>query len=292
MSTKEFRYPIRKLESSDDYFQIKVVKYTAPGVTTGFRQPTSDAISRATPLYIINLPIPKGISDSNGVTWGEDSLNSIAAYGLSASNEIIESENFGKEVMNQVSKAIGVAGDSFTGGNLQELIQQKFAAMAVGSLGGNVSLESILSRTSGQTLNPNMELLFQGVKLRSFNFSYDMAPRDSNEAIAVKTILRIFKASMAAKKSSTSGASDGLFISSPDVFLLEYKKGSSKHPFLPTFKPTALVNMTVDYTASGMYATYSDGTPVHVNLNLSFQELNPIYFEDYSSSEASTGVGY
>lgn len=290
--TTELRYPIRKLEDSDDYFQLKVVKYTPPGIASGLSQPTSNAISQATPLYVINLPMPKGISDSNAVTWGEDSLNSIAAYGLGASQDVIGRQDFGKEVMNQVSKAVGVVGDSFTGGNLQELLQSKFAAMAVGSLGGNVSVESVLARTSGQVLNPNMELLFQGVKLRSFNFAYDMAPRDSSEATAVKNIIRVLKASMAAKKSSTSGASDGLFISSPDVFLLEYKKGSSKHPFLPTFKPAALVNITVDYTASGMYATYDDGTPVHVNINLSFQELNPVYYEDYASDEGSTGVGY
>lgn len=287
----ELRYPIRKLEDSDDYFQIKVVKYSPPGINASFNQ-SSSGTSRATPLFIINLPIPKGISDSNSVTWGEDSLNSIAAMGLGASKNVIESPDFASGAVDQLKSALGVAGESFMGGNLQELLQTKFASAAVSSLGANVSLESVLARSSGQTLNPNMELLFQGVKLRSFNFTYDMAPRDSNEAVMVKNIIRVFKASMAAKKSSTSGASDGLFISSPDVFLLEYKKGSGKHPFLPSFKPSALINMTVDYTASGMYATYDDGTPVHLNINLSFQELNPVYYEDYSSGDGTTGVGY
>jgi hypothetical protein len=135
-----------------------------------------------------------------------------------------------------------------------------------------------------------MELLFQGVQLRSFNFSFNLAPREEKEATAVKNIIRTFKASMAAKTSSGTGA--GLFISSPEIFQLTYKSGNKKHPFLHSFKPCALVNMMVDYTGSGVYATYEDATPVHMKLTLSFQELNPIYFEDYNKIPLTDGVGY
>ena len=95
---------------------------------------------------------------------------------------------------------------------------------------------------------------------------------------------------MAAKTSGGAGA--GLFISSPEVFQLTYKSGSKKHPFLNSFKPCALVNMGVDYAASNVYATYEDATPVHMRLSLSFQELNPIYFEDYNNIPLTAGVGY
>ena len=96
---------------------------------------------------------------------------------------------------------------------------------------------------------------------------------------------------MAARSSSTSGGT-GLFISAPSIFKISYKSGGSPHPFLPVFKPCALINMEVNYTGSGIYATYNDGTPVHLKLTLSFQELNPVYFEDYSSTDGSKGVGY
>ena len=48
----------------------------------------------------------------------------------------------------------------------------------------------------------------------------------------------------------------------------------------------------MNYTGSGTYATYDDGTPVHMKLNLTFQELNPIYNEDYEDANAGKGVGY
>ena len=37
----------------------------------------------------------------------------------------------------------------------------------------------------------------------------------------------------------------------------------------------ALVNIGVNYTGTGTYATYEDGSPVVYNLSLAFQELHP-----------------
>ena len=50
--------------------------------------------------------------------------------------------------------------------------------------------------------------------------------------------------------------------------------------------------MTVNYTNAGTYASYSDGTPVAIRLNMTFKEINPIYNEDYLQPEAGSGVGY
>ena len=50
--------------------------------------------------------------------------------------------------------------------------------------------------------------------------------------------------------------------------------------------------MGMNYTGSGSYTTYADKTPVHMKLNLSFTELNPIYNEDYDSNVGKQPVGY
>ena len=54
-------------------------------------------------------------------------------------------------------------------------------------------------------------------------------------------------------------------------------------------------NMTgfdVNYTNAGQYTTYEDGTPTYLSFDMSFQELNPIYSEDYESEEGLEGVGF
>ena len=44
--------------------------------------------------------------------------------------------------------------------------------------------------------------------------------------------------------------------------------------------------MNVQYTGDNVYATYADGTPVSMILNLTFKELLPIYSDDYNFDDS------
>lgn len=294
----QYRYPLDRIQNKTDYLQIEILKYFPPGITErenvltqGLTSSTEAINQQKEVLKTIFLPIPQNIQDVNAVGWGEDSLNSIAAYGIGSAGDIVEGGDFIKSLLDAIKGAASDIGKIGATGAVQDLSTAYFASKAVNILGANTSLEGILARSSGQILNPNMELLFKEVKLRSFNFEFDLAPRSGPEAQQVKKIIRAFKLNMV--PSTTAALNNdrkGLFIRSPNVFQLAYKQGSNPHPFLNQFKPMALVNMAVNYTGSGTYATYSDATPVHMKLALSFQELNPIYAEDYTDSDI--GVGY
>ena len=166
---------------------------------------------------------------------------------------------------------------------MREQILNYFGAKAVGIFGSNMSANSLTSRSSGQVLNPNMELLFKGVQLRTFPFSFSFTPRSRDESLIVKQIINVFKRSMAAKTTTASsgGGGNGIFIQSPDIFELRFMRGGRPHPFLYTMKPMALKSMNVNYSDTGAFITYEDSTPVKLSMNLSFTELNPIYAEDY-----------
>lgn len=286
----EYRYPNAQLGEDTDFLQIKVVKYQAPKfIGNEFQQPTSSdtlAANIETPLATIFLPIPENIQDSNAVNWGDDSLNGLAARAIgSAAGFIGNNGSFIDAVKRGGIEAAAFAGDVM---NIPGTIRNSFiAAKAVGAF-TNVNAQGVITRQTGQVLNPNMELLFNNVTLRSFNFQFDLAPRDKKESETIKSMLRLFKKSMNAKN---TGSAD-LFIASPDVFQLSYKTGGEDHKFLNRFKPMALLNMAVNYTGSGTYATYDDTTPVHMQLSLQFQELNPVYSEDYDKEEGKLGVGF
>ena len=246
--------------------------------------------------YMIELPIPQDLNESNSVTWGEDKMNALELAGLAVAQEAMKTENPGEAMVNAGRLAIEAfnTGIEIPGLNsdTQASVRAALSGVAVGALGSNIRPQSVIARSTGQILNNNLELLFAGVNLRSFPYSITFSPRSSTEAETVKQIIKHLKMSMAPKAGEFNGTAAGIFIKSPDVFMLKYLKDGADHPFLNSFKMCALTGMTVSYTNAGTYTTYEDGTPVNIRMNLTFKELNPIYHEDYASEGAGPGVGY
>ena len=247
--------------------------------------------------YIIELPIPQELTDSNSVTWGEDRINALEMAALEVAQGVMATEGVGENAAQLANAAVTAlnTGISIPGldSDTQGAVRAAISGAAVGALGSNVSAKSVIARSTGQIMNNNLELLFQGVNLRSFPFTITFSPRDDRESRMVKDIIRRLKQSMAPKVGDkAAGAAGGIFLKSPDVFQLKYLKDGHDHPFLNSFKLAALTGMTVNYTNAGTYTTYEDGTPVNLRMSLTFKELNPIYAEDYMQTGAGPGVGY
>ena len=245
--------------------------------------------------FFIELPIPQEINDSQSVTWGDDRINAIELAGVAMASRILQ--RGGLRAIQDARAAIQALGQGvkIPGVNeeTQNAIRASLAGAAVGALGGNTSAQSIITRSTGQILNNNLELLFQNVNLRSFPYSITFSPRTSKEAQVVKAIIRSLKQSMAPKAGEYNDGAQGLFIKSPDVFQLQFLRDGQDHPFLHQFKLCALTGMNVNYTNAGTYTSYSDGTPVNIKMDVTFKEINPIYNEDYLPGNGSgDGVGF
>ena len=245
--------------------------------------------------YLIELPIPQDLSDSNSVTWGEDRANALELAALAVAQEAMQG-NIGENAVNLAQTAVTAlnTGIDIPGlkSDTQAAVRAALSGAAIGALGSNVSPQSVISRSTGQILNNNLELLFQGVNLRTFPYSITFSPRSPEEATVVKDIIRRLKTSMAPKAGEFDGTAGGIFIQSPDVFQLKFLKDDVDHPFLHAFKLCALTGMSVNYTNAGTYTSYEDGTPVNIRMSLTFKELNPIYHEDYMQVAVGPGVGY
>ena len=295
-SSKTFRYPLKNIDKSDDYLQIESYEYVPPRLNlsaTSFAQRSSDDVGygEKTIRGIVILPIPEGIQDSNIAGWGSGDMGPLQTAALGAGMDVVSGGNLVTSAKNAVEnlfkKATG-ASQTATG---QDALQTFFASEATKALLGGSDFNQNLSRATGAVFNSNTELLFSGVSLRNgFSFSFDLVPRSKKESDEIKDIIRFFKSESAAQKGSTSDAAAGLFLKSPSVFRLRYMSGGKPHPFLNQFKICALNAMSVNYTASGTYATYSDATPVHMQMTLTFQELTPIYREDYIEAGSTTGA--
>ena len=294
MAAKTFRYPLKNIDSSDDYLLIESYDYIPPGLNLGtdtFSQKSSDDVGYKSSRGTVILPIPENIQDNNSASWGEGKMGPIETATIGTAMGIIGSGNPITEGASSITKLfekLGAASKTAIG---QDLSKTFFAAEASKALTGNGDFNQALSRQTGAVFNSNTELLFNGVSLRpGFSFSFDMVPRSRKESDQIKDIIRFFKSESAAQKGAASGDAAGLFLKSPSVFRLRYMSGGRSHPFLNQFKICALNAMSVNYTASGTYATYSDATPVHMQMTLTFQELTPIYREDYIEAGSKTGA--
>jgi len=322
------RYPFEAITDDTDYLQVTIKDYPAPGLSpqgSGYaiNEDNSPTRGNNSPAQLVEdgvilLPMPVNINDRNQVQYGPDSLDTVSAAVAGAGVDFIDaagtsvsklgttvkdskgqdkkygasdlSTDIGKQI-----KGIGTDIAKTNQGTLSEIgktITRNLAAQAASMIPSvNVTGTQLLSRQSGTVINPNMTLLMNGPALRSFSFQFKMTPRDDREAKQVKSIIRSFKRNMAPKVSQGN-----VFLETPNVFELRYKKGSETHPFLHRFKQCALNDITVNYTGENVYATYSDGTPISVIMSLAFTELAPIYERDYGENwdydPNSDGVGY
>ena len=243
--------------------------------------------------FYVELPIPKQVNDGNSVTWNANSMNMFTLAGLDFASGLMnkpgETLNKAQQMLTDMigsSNLEGIGTDSQT---IQNSIRASIAGVAINQFGANVTPNTVMSRALGKILNSNKELLFDGVTLREFKFDFTFTPRSVDEGKRAKQIIRQLKRSMAPKTGAESGGR-GLYLSSPDLFLLRYLSGGEDHPFLNSFKACALTNLSVNYTGAGTYSTYKDSTPVHMKVSMVFKETNPIYDEDYDN--ISTGVGF
>ena len=294
MAGKLMRYPTDMIDSSMDYFKIEILKNIKQGggfgsisdLSSGSRAAQiSDQYASEGAQKTIILPIPGNIQDNNGAQWGENKLNDFAAAALGIVGSVVETNKL-EDIPGNVTEKMNELQSSGGGSDVANYAKMVAATTAVNALGANVTIGGLLSRSSGQVINQNLEMVFGGVTIRSFNFGWDLVPRSREEAYVVKSIIKSLKIHTAAKLDN-----EGMgFLNAPDIFRIGYFKGGTPHPFLNRFKTCALTNMSVNYTGSGTYATYDDGTPVHMKLDLSFKELNPIYREDHEA--VNDAVGY
>ena len=282
-------YPIALRQNQQDYIKFDMLRYVAKGLALSQKAGVGGAVdlsgitagnkrnANRSSLGSCILPIPGGISDANSVDWGGgDTMNPMDAALAGAAMNVIDNGGQG------INDAISGAKAALTGGSeeLKRAVSTAFAGAAAGVEG------QVLSRTTGEILNPNMELLFKGPSLRPFTFSFKLAPRSSKEAEMVISILRFFKQGMAPIKSSSN-----LFLKSPNTFKLGYYHRGRPHSALNKFKECALQSVALEYTPDGNYATYEDGVMTAYNMTLTFNELEPIFSNDYGNSYDGT-IGY
>lgn len=268
-------YPLELRDLNQDYMKIISFRYKPEEIKTNengipiFERNFNNISGDGPTIY---LPI-QSLIDNNTVNWGENQLNTFQAFAYSRAEGLIG----GRETVRQSIEA----SEEFLktmGGVLGEAAKIHFAARAVGAT-------NMLSRAGGAIINPNLSLLFNNPELRKFNFTFRFFPREDGEATVVRKIIRTFKQTMAVRKEASK-----FFLLAPNLYKISFHTGGSspeiEHKSLGRSKVCALLGCNVNYVPDGSYMTFDDPsrTMTSYEMTLSFNEIEPVYFDDYQEA--------
>ena len=96
----------------------------------------------------------------------------------------------------------------------------------------------------------------------------------------IARIIRFFKQGSSVKR--TEG---NLFLKSPHTFRIQYLRRNTSNddnPFMNRIKEVACTGVSVNYTPQNNYAPFDDGAMTSYGLTLNFQELMPVFDDEYA----------
>ncbi len=238
----------------------------------------------STILKPIVLYMPEDIQSQFGAGWNGAGFGAAAAGLLGTVGAV----NTQRDVM----AVLQAGGESIPG----MLKTATFSALIDGinkAAGANINLNQALGSITGTIINPNVELLYEAPKLRTFTLRFKLVPRTKKEASNIRAICNRFKKAMLpsfggqAIFGAITEAANLLTI--PDLCQVSFMNGGRLHPYLPNYKLCGITDVNINYTADGTYATVgSDGAPASTELSISFLESKLVFSQEVS--EDGSGI--
>ncbi len=159
----------------------------------------------------------------------------------------------------------------------------KQMALQAGAAAMNQSPTTLLALSKGQIYNPNVELIYQGPKLRTFSFDFMFISKSFEENQRVNQIILEFK------KASSPAQNGGMF-EIPYVFNINYMSNNTPNQNMNRFKKSALISIGVQANpTTDMHVAHLGGAPVSTSMSLTFQEIDLVLRDDH---EAVGGQGF
>jgi ribosomal protein L12E/L44/L45/RPP1/RPP2 len=156
-----------------------------------------------------------------------------------------------------------------SGGNPDPYIIEAAGRVAQGLLTDDFKRIGLFA-TTGRTINPQPEMIYNAPTLREFTMDFRLVPKNQVEAAQINSVLTNLKYFAAPKIPTETG---GRYFIPPAQFELEfYDAENNLNQFLFKTKKCVLEDISIDYTGNGSFATFYDGSPVETRLSLRFRE--------------------
>ena len=228
----------------------------------------------------ILLYMPQDIQDAFSAKWEGKKFGQITTGIIAAAGQ--------EGNINKLKKA-GDTLDASLEKSMVEAAASIVSGLATKITGDTISAGDLFAGISGVVRNPNVEVLFQNMELRTFDLTFKMAPFDDQDALRIEAIINIFKKAMLPQYTlgkdvsvfnQKNNALQAGFIQVPKVCAVNFMRGSRRNRFLPRYKMCAITDVNVNYTPDNVYATIDRNMPVATELKISFMETKLVFSED------------
>lgn len=260
--------------------------------------------------FILELPMPKTLTDSTGVQVTGFERSFIEAFlTQQAVNFVGDPMGAAKAAGNAIASAAGglasgdfsgIFGSDANGSANAEAFKRLIGTIGTSVLGTLGIGEKSIGAIMGSTTNPLTTLHFGGVDLRSFTFNWQLFPRSQQEATDIRDIVRTVKSKILPKIQSLKpgGSASGIaeltssslgraYLKYPSVVFINLLGVDESH--FPKFKVCMCNNISIDYAENGSIPTIAQGgVPMGINIGMSFSELEIQTAEDYGSGSGGS----
>ena len=146
------------------------------------------------------------------------------------------------------------------------------ATKLVGSKVNIGSAGTVLLKGQGYAVNPQVQMIYQGVSLREFQLSFVFTPKSADDSRQIDSIIKMFKFhSLPSLQSGSQTSTDSMFLIAPSIFNVNFKINNNENKYLPKYGDCVLENIDVNYAPNG-FAAFDSGAPVQTTLTLNFKE--------------------
>ena len=142
---------------------------------------------------------------------------------------------------------------------------------ALSIIPGAGDLKSALSKITGKATNPNTEMVFKSVPMRSFDFVFEFAPKNKKELENMTKIIEIFKYHMHPAINPTEND----FIV-PEEFQITYMYLEHRNQYIPRVSRCVLTNLDIQHGDDANFSTFAGddkgAAPIYTKMTLKFSE--------------------
>lgn len=272
-----------------------------------YKRPTPFKRSEWTKNKVIILPLPLELRDDTSVGYGNADLRNVGdiingAYtGAVASAALGRSGDIISSVTGKVMDAAVGATSKKIGGSMGSLVNIVGGGIssAASDLFPADQVTSAIQQGMGMAPNPNPSVMFTGVQLRDFAYSWTIFPKNKTESDNLRRIISILKASALPENAMHNAAS---ILKYPKMVQLNFYPWDAPYGgtewgwgenSIIRHKKCFMGAVNVSYTPANVPAFFHDGNgPVATQLTISFREIEYFMSHDWGGNQAGEDKGF